>query len=105
MFGIFVGCLWVLTNLGSKFWQARWEHRLRLVEGQLGQDTNLFSAKWELVQDDVAQSFRFRKRGRLHQFYARLVLTKPSVSLVMTLLSVGSTNFWVAVLIVTLRGF
>ncbi len=32
IFGLVVGLLWIAVNLGSKFWQSRWEHRLRLTE-------------------------------------------------------------------------
>ena len=34
IFGLVVGLLWIAVNLGSKFWQSRWEHRLRLAEEQ-----------------------------------------------------------------------
>jgi len=101
--GTFVGCLWIAVNLGSKFWQSRWEHRLRLVEEQLRPNMNLFSASWNTVQDDVKQSFTFRKRGIIHRLYVRLVLLKPSVSLVMTLLSVGFTAFWCVLIYLTIR--
>ncbi len=30
IFGIIVSYLWVRVNLGSKFWQSRWERRLSL---------------------------------------------------------------------------
>jgi len=35
IFGLVVGLLWIAVNLGSEFWQSRWEHRLRLAEEQL----------------------------------------------------------------------
>ncbi len=47
VFGVVVGMLWFFVNLGSKFWQSRWEHRLRLTEEQLHPNMNLFSASWE----------------------------------------------------------
>lgn len=103
VFGFLVSILWIAVNLGSKFWQSRWEHRLRLTEEHLRSDMNLFSATWKTVQQDVRQSFEFRKRGRIHRVYTRLVLLKPSVSLMMTLLSVVFAGFWVTMLVVTIR--
>lgn len=100
-FGLIVGVLWFAVNLGSKFWQNRWEHRLRLAEERLRPGLNLFSASWEIVQTDVRQSFHFRQRGALQRIYVRLVLMKPSVSLMMTLLSLSFVGFWLSILIVS----
>jgi hypothetical protein len=99
VFGLVVGLLWIAVNLGSKFWQSRWEHRLRVTEDQLRPNMNLFSATWETVQHDVRESFLFRRRGSLHRAYTRLVLLKPSVSLMMTLLSVAFVGFWIVLLV------
>lgn len=99
IFGLLVALLWIVINLGSKFWQSRWEHRLRLTEEKLRPDMNLFSASWETVQQDVRQSFAFRKRGPIYNVYARLVLLKPSVTFVMTLLSLLFVLFWTALLV------
>lgn len=98
-FGLVIAALWILVNLGGKFWQCRWEHRLRVVEKKLRPDMNLFSASWETIKDDVRQSFEDRKRGILHHAYSRLVLLKPSVSLTMTGLSVAFLGFWALMLI------
>jgi hypothetical protein len=32
IFGAIVSGLWFQVNLGSKYWQSRWEHRLSVVE-------------------------------------------------------------------------
>jgi hypothetical protein len=103
VFGLVVGLLWIAVNLGSKFWQSRWEHRLRLAEEHLRPNMNLFSATWETVQHDVRQSFQFRRRGPMHRIYTRLVLLKPSVSLMMTLLSVAFVGFWIALIVLIAR--
>ena len=100
IFGLVVGVLWVLVNLGGKFWQSRWEHRLRLAEERLRPNMDLFSASWKTVQDDVRQSFEFRRRGAIHRIYSRLVLLKPSVSFMMTFLSLVFVIFWIAILII-----
>ena len=101
--GVVVGFLWFAVNLGSKFWTSRWEHRLRLAEEALRPNLNLFSASWETVQHDVRDSFRFRRRGPLHRFYTRLVLLKPSVSFMMTLLSLAFLAFWCVILALAIR--
>ena len=95
LLGLVVGVLWFAANLGSKFWQSRWEYRLRLAEERLRPNLDLFSASWDRVQDDVRQSFEFRRRGIIHRAYTRLVLLKPSVSLMMTVLSLVFMAFWV----------
>jgi hypothetical protein len=56
--GFFVGLLWVAMNLGSRFWHARWQHRVCIAEEKLGGDINLFSASWDSIEDDVRQRFR-----------------------------------------------
>jgi hypothetical protein len=99
LFGFVVGVLWFAANLGSKFWQSRWEHRLRLAEEKLRPNLNLFSASWETVQDDVRRSFESRRRGVVHRGYTRLVLLKPSVSLMMTILSVVFVAFWIVLIV------
>src|ERR1017187_630870 len=43
--GLVVGILWIAVNLGGKFWQSRWEYRLRLVEEQLRPNMNLFQPR------------------------------------------------------------
>src|SRR5947209_15698697 len=32
IFGIIVSWLWFCVNLGSKFWQSRWEQKLSIIE-------------------------------------------------------------------------
>ena len=103
-FGLLVALLWIAVNLGGKFWQSRWEYRAGLTEKRLRPDMNLHSASWQTVQDDVRRSFEFRQRGPVHRAYQRLVLLKPSVSLVMTILSLAFFGFWIVMLIMTLGG-
>jgi len=101
-FGFVVGILWMAVNLGSKFWQSRWEHRLHVAEKRLRPDMDLFSASWDTVKDDVRQSFRFRRGGRVKRFYNRMVLLKPSVTFMMTLLSLAFVVFWSILIFVTI---
>ena len=65
--GIVVSFLWVCVNLGSKYWQSRWEQRLVVVENQLGDDLELFSASWPTLDGDVRRSLaNSGPRGPLH---------------------------------------
>jgi hypothetical protein len=98
LIGVVVACLWVRVNLGSKFWQSRWEHRLHVVEEELQGNLNLFSADWTTIQDDVRQSLGFGGPGQgwITQLYNRAVMRKPSVSKSMTLLSVFFVSVWAA---------
>jgi hypothetical protein len=99
IFGLLVALLWVRINLGSKFWQSRWEYRLRITEKQLHPNMDLFTASWETVKEDVRQSFAFKSQGPIYRIYARLVLLKPSVTFSMTLLSLAFVGFWIVVLV------
>jgi hypothetical protein len=88
-----VAALWIMINLGSKFWQSRWERQLERIENQLPPDLRMFSAGWPSLRRDVLSSLAkpYRKRGSLKRRAARIyigaVLQKPSVSRVMTGLS------------------
>lgn len=103
LLGVAIAVLWVLINLGGKFWQSRWEHRLEVLEAQLPDWPPLFSAKWPAIVADVAASFaeEYPGHSRLSRTLAALhrtaVMRKPSVSRVMTALSAIFVVFWVAV--------
>jgi hypothetical protein len=104
LFGIGVSVLWFRVNLGSKFWQNRWEHRARLTEENLRKGLNLFSASLETVEDDVRQSFEFRKRWKIRRAYEWLVLSRPSVSLSMTGLTVAFAVMWLVLFVLSVSG-
>ncbi|MEL6107018.1 MAG: hypothetical protein AAFU85_13310 [Planctomycetota bacterium] len=99
--GVSVALLWLGVNLGSKFWQSRWEYRVHKTETELGSKIGLFSADWQTVQQDVVASFGFRKHGWLHRQYQKAIMTKPSVTLMMTLLSVLFIFFWITSAIIS----
>ena len=56
IFGIIVSWLWFCVNLGSKFWQTRWEQRLSVIENRIDPELKFFSADWDTIYGDVAQS-------------------------------------------------
>jgi hypothetical protein len=109
LLGLGAAVLWLCVNLGSKFWQARWEHRLELTEAALKPAfADFFSADWPTLRSDVEASFAvpYGTRGRWDRRLWRWgVLQKPSVSLMMTYLSLAFILFWVgAVAIQLVRG-
>src|SRR4051812_47823163 len=48
-FGVLMSWLWLLVNLGSKFWQSRWEQQLEIVEVGLPQFVGFFKTNEKLV--------------------------------------------------------
>ena len=98
--GLVVTVLWVRINLGSKFWQSRWEHRLRVVEDQLWPGLDLFSAEWDVIRADVEESLKNSGGWRVYNW---AVLRKPSVSKTMTILSVFFVLVWIGAAVVSAR--
>jgi len=101
IFGLLVSILWVAINCGSKFWQSRWEMRLKIAEDNLDEKIDYFSADWETIQKDVKDSIDFSNHGCIRNIFDKLVLAKPSVSFVMTLLSVLFVLFWATLIIIS----
>jgi len=102
LFGFAVAILWFGVNLGSKFWQSRWEFRLKEAEKELGNDIEYFSATWETINSDVEKSLDFSEHSNLRKKIDKLVLMKPSVSFIMTLLSILFITLWLGLIIMSL---
>jgi hypothetical protein len=102
LMGVFVSGLWVLVNLGGKYWQSRWEQRLRIIEDRVfGAGSDLFAAGWDTTDRDVEESLEHTRGGRPNAFrrvYHKGVMSKPSVSLMMTILSASFIVFWLSAL-------
>src|SRR5437899_5114989 len=86
--GAIAALLWFFVNLGSKYWQSRWEHELVVRERRLYPDDPLFAANRNQTDQYVRNSLRSDRHGPLQRFVDRMVLLKPSVSFMMTILSV-----------------
>jgi len=71
LFGLAISLLWYRVNLGSKFWQSRWEHRLRVVEERIAPDLNFFAADWETIREDEKASLKTSKHKGLQKFVDR----------------------------------
>jgi hypothetical protein len=104
IFGILVSGLWFWVNLGSKFWQSRWEQRVKTIEESLGKNIDLFSAVPDTIINDVKKSFGFWKYGGLQRIINSLILKKPSVSRTMIHLSFFFTVLWLVLIICSLWG-
>jgi len=92
--GVTTSYLWYRVNLGSKFWQSRWEHRLRIVEESIGTDLKFFAADWPTIHHDVNQSLQNAKHKWFRKQIDKQILKKPSVSHNMTLLSLAFLAAW-----------
>ena len=92
--GIFVSFLWFKVNLGSKYWQSRWEHRAKLLENQINKEIGMFSASSETIYSEVYNQITDHKKNNNISLYDWGVLSKPSVSKMMAILSVGFIMLW-----------
>lgn len=95
LFGILVSFLWFRVNLGSKYWQSRWEFRAAYLESALSDNINLFAATRTVTDQDVWGSIGRKENPNL---YDRAILSKPSVSKAMTLLSIIFILLWAGLL-------
>jgi len=97
IFGLFASFLWFRVTLGSKYWQTRWEQRLKIIEQRIAPDLDLFSANWSTINADVQASIQDNQpRGWLKSWLEDQVLRKHSVSYNMMLLSLLFLAGWVA---------
>ena len=104
LLGAIVSGLWLLVNLGSKFWQSRWEYRSSVTERAFANDADLFSASKEAIKRDVMEHLKFSDHGRFRLFFDRLLMKKPSVSFLMTVLSGIFVLFWIVVWVMSVVG-
>lgn len=101
--GFITSVLWFAVSLGSKFWQARWEHRLSPIEKQLAPGLDFFSADRATVLHDVKKSLKSSGHWWLQRCLDRLVLVKPSVSSMMMVLSLVFIVAWAVAMVLFVR--
>ena len=102
IFGLTIAILWLLVNVGGKFWQSRWERRLHIVEESLHPEIRLFSSSWDEINKDVNESIEFSSHTSIRKILDKLVLKKPSVSFMMELLSIAFIILWASLVIIEL---
>jgi hypothetical protein len=98
--GLVVCLFWYRVTLGGKFWQVRWERKLREIEtlyaesGQFDKRLRLFLLTYEEVREEVQDELRRSSHG----WYARLqdsqILAKPSVTSTMISLAFFFGSCW-----------
>lgn len=100
--GILVSMFWYRVNLGSKYWQSRWEHRLSLIENQIAPDLKCFAATPDIIKNDVRESISTHtKKSLLHKRIEQAMLKeKPSVSYNMILLSFTFVIGWAILFVI-----
>jgi hypothetical protein len=90
---------WYRTNLGSKFWQESWEVEVMLLARRMN------IASFERSTEDIvkqvskslARGWAPKKKSWLRRCIDRQIVSKPSVSYYMIMLSITSTVIWVIV--------
>lgn len=97
-FGVLISWLWLMVNLGSKFWQSRWEQQLEIVEAGLPQFAGFFKTDDKLIKIvDASLDRKGHRRWRGDRWaWYWAIKKRPSVSLMMTYLSVAFLGFWLA---------
>jgi len=98
--GALVSVLWFLINIGSKYWQSRWEHRASLIETRLGDNIDMFSASKEVTDSDVRASLLNHKKVKQLSLYDRWVMRKPSVSKIMSWLAAIFIALWLSIFVI-----
>lgn len=100
VFGILVSWLWYRVNLGSKFWQSRWEEKLKELELSDWPAVSMFSATAEQIIAEVERGLAATPgRGFWRGHIDKHTLKKPSVSRHMMLLSIGFLALYIALLV------
>jgi hypothetical protein len=58
LFGLIGSWLWFYVTLGSKYWQSRWEQRLKVIELLFDSSLDLFAAEPHVIDQDVRDSLK-----------------------------------------------
>jgi hypothetical protein len=101
--GIVTSALWLLVNLGSRFWILRWERKLRTIEGQMvGADLGLFNIRVVDQKKEVEAYMQEGRHGKLKKLTNWLVLRKPPVNDTAIWLSACFCLGWLILLVIFL---
>jgi hypothetical protein len=97
--GAVVCLIWYLVNLGSKYWQCRWEEAASRLEQS--PEAKLFAVTPEEIQQEVTRSLEKARHEGLQKWLDGQILKKPSVSYLMILVSLFFVVLWLIVLSVS----
>ena len=103
--GLIISGLWYGVNLGGKFWQSRWEHRLKLVEKEIAPDLDFFAADRQTLLWDVQENLKAGNYKGVQKLLYGRIFKKPSVSYRMILLSVVFVLAWIVLLVIQILKF
>lgn len=78
--GLVASLLWLWVCLGSKYWQARWEHRLHEFEKEYLPGLDFFGADLKRIDNDARAGLSFHELSWFQKLVYKLALKKPSVS-------------------------
>lgn len=100
--GIIVALLWVRVNLGSKYWQVRWERRLEIIEREFDAGARMFGVGRPVRDAEVRAGLELDdEKNWIARRYKNAVLKKPSVSSAMTSLSAFFVVLWAVAAVVS----
>jgi hypothetical protein len=102
LLGVLACIVWCMINLGSKYWQIRWEEAAARFEKQCAPEAKLFSASSDEIQAVVKNHLDNGSHTRLKRWHNAQILRKPSVSSWMLILSFCFTIIWVLLFFVSL---
>lgn len=100
--GLVASLLWLWVCLGSKYWQARWEHRLHEFEKEYLPGLEFFGADPARIQKDAAAGLSFHTLSWSQKWVYKLALKKPSVSYSMIRLAALFVIGWACFLCVAI---
>lgn len=98
IFALAASYLWLMTNLGSKFWQESWE--TEVTELARKQKITSFVRQTDEIKRRVEVALSVPNKGIARRFVDKLILSKPSVTYHMILLSMVSCFVWATVSVV-----
>ncbi len=93
--GIITSLLWYHVNLGSKFWQIRWEEKLSSMEKEFDKKIHFFNTTDEILWNDVQTNLS--RDNNYKKFLNRDILSKTSVSRNMIYLSLLFSVSWMII--------
>ncbi len=100
IFGGIVTYLWIRINLGSKYWQSKWEEELEEIEKHITPNRPMFANNKKRNHELVCQNLGpCKRRQPVRGLRNYLVLKKPSVSGTMIVLSLSFIFGWLFLLI------
>lgn len=102
LMGMLVSGVWLCINIGGKFWQCRWEQCVEEAERRVAPEATVFAAGWQLMENQVRENCKLDPPNLtllyplywLRLLHRELIYLRPSVSEMITLLSLAFLGFW-----------